>query len=58
MQWVTVNGRHIPVDEENKKRQIDLNKKQAEERNGNGEKLSLSKHDKIENRKTKKDKKK
>jgi len=57
MQWVTVNGRHIPVDEENKKRQIDLNKKQAEERNDSGKKASLSKMDKLNNRKTKEKKK-
>lgn len=59
MEWVTVNGRHIPVDdEEKKKRQIDFNKKEADKRNnsGSGKKLSLSKLDKLNNRKTKEEK--
>lgn len=58
LQWVTVNGKHIPVDEDNKKRQIDFNKKEADKRNnsGSGKKLSLSKLDKLNNRKTKKGK--
>ena len=56
MEWVTVNGRHIPVDdEESKKRQIDFNKKEADKRNnsGSGKKASLSKLDKLNNKKTK-----
>lgn len=37
MEWVTVNGKHIPVDdEEKKKREIDFNKKEAEKRNNAG----------------------
>lgn len=61
MQWVTVNGRHLPVDDEDeKKRQIDFNKQQADKLNGeeNVKKAGLSKFDKISNRKSKKDKKK
>ena len=61
MQWVTVNGRHLPVsDEDEKKRQIDFSKQQADKLNGeeNVKKAGLSKFDKISNRKSKKDKKK
>lgn len=61
MQWVTVNGRHLPVDDEDeKKRQIDFSKQQADKLNGeeNVKKAGLSKFDKISNRKSKKDKKK
>lgn len=61
MKWVTVNGRHIPYDDEDegkKERQIDFNKKQADKLNAkSGKKASLSKLDKLENRKTKEKKK-
>lgn len=65
MKWVTVNGRHIPYDDEDegkKDRQIDFNKKQADKLNsskgsGSGKKLGLSKLDKLNNRKSKEKKK-
>lgn len=62
MEWVTVNGRHIPVDDEEsrKKRQIDFNKQEAAKRNSGsskGKKPGLSKLDKLNNKKSKGEKK-
>ena len=59
MELVTVNGRHLPIkdDEEKKKRQIEFNKKEAESRNNAGggpkRKHLSKKFDKLNNLKTK-----
>ena len=58
IKWVTTSGgKHIPLDEDKKKREIDFNKKEADKLNSSGEKLSLSKLDKLKNKKTKEKKK-
>ena len=62
MKWVTINGRHLPVndDDSEKQRQINFNKQEADRLNSedNVKKAGLSKFDKLENRKKKKDKNK